>query len=145
MFKNFVIGNYLEIKNWKLEIMSTYLLLSLILFTLGFRGVLRSASLLKIFMSVEVMLASINLFILSLAGDGAKSSVFIMFVWLISVAEISIVLALFILLYRKTKTMDINTLNKLKWWILDCWIILSVIANLSSSEVWQSRMLAKTR
>ena len=105
----------MEIKNWKLEIMSTYLLLSLILFTLGLWGVLRSASLLKIFMSVEVMLASINLFILSLAGDGAKSSVFIMFVWLISVAEISIVLALFILLYRKTKTMDINTLNKLKW------------------------------
>ena len=124
MFKNFVIGNYLEIKNWKLEIMSTYLLLSLILFTLGLWGVLRSASLLKIFMSVEVMLASINLFVLSFFGNAeaslsaeasAKAGVFVMFVWLISVAEISIVLALFILLYRKTKTMDINTLNKLKW------------------------------
>ena len=61
------------------------------------------------------MLASVNLFILSLAGDGAKSSVFIMFVWLISVAEISIVLALFILMYRKMKTMDVNTLKKLRW------------------------------
>lgn len=95
--------------------MNQFLLLSLILFTLGLWGVLRSATLLKIFMSIEVMLASINLFILSLAGDGAKSSVFIMFVWLISVAEISIVLALFILMYRRLKTMDVNTLKKLKW------------------------------
>ncbi|TAN58053.1 NADH-quinone oxidoreductase subunit NuoK [Patescibacteria group bacterium] len=95
--------------------MNHFLLISLILFTLGLWGVLRSASLLKIFMSVEVMLASINLFILSLAGDGAKSSVFIMFVWLISVAEISIVLALFILMYRRLKMMDVNTLKKLKW------------------------------
>ena len=95
--------------------MNQYLLLSLILFTIGLWGVLRSRTLLKIFMSVEVMLASINLFILSLAGDGAKSSVFVMFVWLISVAEISIVLALFILMYRRLKTMDVNTLKKLKW------------------------------
>lgn len=95
--------------------MNQFLLLSLILFTLGLWGVLRSATLLKIFMSIEVMLASVNLFILSLAGDGAKSSVFIMFVWLISVAEISIVLALFILMYRKMKTMDVNTLKKLRW------------------------------
>lgn len=95
--------------------MNQFLLLSLILFTIGLWGVLRSASLLKIFMSVEVMLASINLFILSLSGDGAKSSVFIMFVWLISVAEISIVLALFILMYRRLKTMDVNTLKKLRW------------------------------
>ena len=95
--------------------MNQFLLLSLILFTLGLWGVLRSASLLKIFMSVEVMLASINLFILALFGDGAKSSVFIMFVWLISVAEISIVLALFILMYRRLKTMDVNGLKKLRW------------------------------
>lgn len=104
--------------------MNEYLILSLILFTLGLWGVLRSASLLKIFMSVEVMLASVNLFVLSLSGSAeaslsavasAKAGVFIMFVWLISVAEISIVLALFILMYRKTKTIDVNTLNKLKW------------------------------
>lgn len=95
--------------------MNQFLLLSLILFTLGLWGVLRSVTLLKIFMSVEVMLASINLFILSLAGDGARSSIFVMFVWLISVAEISIVLALFILMYRRLKTMDVNTLKKLKW------------------------------
>ena len=95
--------------------MTAYLLLSLILFTLGLWGVLRSASLLKIFMSVEVMLASINLFILALFGDGAKSSVFIMFVLLISLAQISIVLALFILMYRRLKIMDVNGLKKLRW------------------------------
>lgn len=104
--------------------MNQFLLLSLILFTIGLWGVLRSATLLKIFMSVEVMLASINLFVLSLFGGAeaslsavasAKAGVFIMFVWLISVAEISIVLALFILMYRRLKTTDVNTLNKLRW------------------------------
>lgn len=98
------------------QTMNTYLLLSLILFTLGLWGVLRESSLLKIFMSIEVMLASINLFILSLAGDaGGRSDIFVMFVWLISVAEISIVLALFILMYRKLKTVNVNELKKLRW------------------------------
>lgn len=95
--------------------MNPYLLLSLVLFTLGIWGVLRESSLLKIFMSIEVMLASINLFVISLSGDGPRSSVFVMFVWLISVAEISIVLALFILMYRKMKIININQLKKLRW------------------------------
>ena len=96
--------------------MNPYLLLSLILFTLGVWGVLRESSLLKIFMAIEVMLASISLFVLSLAQDATgKSDVFVMFVWLISVAEISIVLALFILMFKKRKTVDVNELKKLKW------------------------------
>ncbi|OGG44486.1 hypothetical protein A2841_00195 [Candidatus Kaiserbacteria bacterium RIFCSPHIGHO2_01_FULL_48_10] len=96
--------------------MNPYLLLSLILFTLGVWGVLRESSLLKIFMAIEVMLASISLFVLSLAQDATgKSDVFVMFVWLISVAEISIVLALFILMFKKMKTVDVNELKKLKW------------------------------
>lgn len=96
--------------------MDPFLILSLTLFTLGVWGVLRESSLLKIFMAIEVILASVNLFVLSLAGDaGGKSDIFVMFVWLISVAEISVVLALFILMFKKMKTIDVDTLKKLKW------------------------------
>ncbi len=96
--------------------MDPFLILSLTLFSLGVWGVLRESSLLKIFMAIEVMLASVNLFVLSLAGDaGGKSDVFIMFVWLISVAEISVVLALFILMFKKMKSIDVDSLKKLKW------------------------------
>lgn len=94
-----------------------YLLLCSILFAIGVVGVLIRRNVIIIMMSVELMLNAVNLLLAAFSayhGD-ASGQVFVFFVMALAAAEVAVGLAIIIMVYRNTKSIDINSLNRLKW------------------------------
>jgi len=83
-----------------------YLVLSAVLFTIGVIGVLTRRNAIVIFMSIEIMLNSVNLTLVAFAsfmGDTA-GQVFVFFVMAVAAAEAAVGLAIVLALFRKKKT-----------------------------------------
>jgi NADH-quinone oxidoreductase subunit K len=94
-----------------------YLVLAAVLFSIGTVGALTRRNGITIFLSIELMLNSVNLLILSYArmlGD-QTGQVIVFFVLAVAAAEAAIGLALFIAVYRLRHTIDVNRLNLLRW------------------------------
>src|SRR6187401_1396419 len=94
-----------------------YVWLSAALFTIGVMGVLYRRNAIVIFMCIELMLNAVNLLLVMFSnyyGD-ASGQVFVFFIMAVAAAEVAVGLAILIMMYRNTKTTDINILNKLKW------------------------------
>ena len=93
-----------------------YVLLSTVLFSIGILGVLFRRNALIIMMSVELMLNAVNLLLVAFStywGDAA-GQVFVFFVMVVAAAEVAVGLAILVMVYRNTKSTDIDVLNKLK-------------------------------
>ena len=94
-----------------------YILLSAIIFSIGVIGVLIRRNAIVIFMSVELMLNAVNLLLTAFSvyrGDAA-GQVFVFFIMALAAAEVAIGLAIIVMIYRNTNSIDINVLNRLKW------------------------------
>jgi len=94
-----------------------YILLSAIIFSIGVMGVLLRRNAIVIFMSVELMLNSVNLLLTAFSvyrGDAA-GQVFVFFIMALAAAEVAVGLAIIVMIYRNTNSVDINVLNRLKW------------------------------
>jgi NADH-quinone oxidoreductase subunit K len=94
-----------------------YMWLSSILFCIGVVGVLTRRNAIVIFMSVELMLNAVNLLLTVFSvyrGDSA-GQVFVFFVMALAAAEVAIGLAIIVMIYRNTSSIDVNVLNRLKW------------------------------
>jgi NADH-quinone oxidoreductase subunit K len=94
-----------------------YILLSAIIFSIGVLGVLLRRNAIVIFMSVELMLNSVNLLLTAFSvyhGDAA-GQVFVFFIMALAAAEVAVGLAIIVMIYRNTNSIDINVLNRLKW------------------------------
>ncbi len=94
-----------------------YILLSAIIFTIGVIGVLIRRNAIVIFMSVELMLNAVNLLLTAFSvyrGD-ASGQVFVFFIMALAAAEVAVGLAIIVMIYRNTNSIDINVLNRLKW------------------------------
>ncbi|MBD1363746.1 NADH-quinone oxidoreductase subunit NuoK [Mucilaginibacter sp. ZT4R22] len=94
-----------------------YILLSAIIFSIGVMGVLLRRNAIVIFMSVELMLNSVNLLLTAFSvyrGDAA-GQVFVFFIMALAAAEVAVGLAIIVMIYRNTNSIDINVLNRLKW------------------------------
>ncbi|MEY3678729.1 MAG: hypothetical protein RI924_870 [Bacteroidota bacterium] len=94
-----------------------YILLSAIIFAIGVMGVLIRRNAIVIFMSVELMLNAVNLLLTAFSayrGDAA-GQVFVFFIMALAAAEVAVGLAIIVMVYRNTSSVDINVLNKLKW------------------------------
>jgi len=94
-----------------------YILFSTIMFSIGVVGVLIRRNAIVIFMSVELMLNSVNLLLTAFSvyrGD-ASGQVFVFFVMALAAAEVAVGLAIIVMIYRNTHSTDINVLNRLKW------------------------------
>lgn len=94
-----------------------YLWLSATLFTIGVLGVLYRRNAIIIFMCIELMLNAVNLLLVAFSDyyNDASGQVFVFFIMAVAAAEVAVGLAILIMMYRNTKTTDINVLNKLKW------------------------------
>ena len=94
-----------------------YVLLSITLFTIGVMGVLFRRNAIIIFMSVELMLNAVNLLLVAFSSYHADAAgqVFVFFIMAVAAAEVAVGLAILIMIYRNTKSIDIDFLNKLKW------------------------------
>ncbi|RZM08739.1 MAG: NADH-quinone oxidoreductase subunit NuoK [Pedobacter sp.] len=103
-----------------------YLFLSIALFAIGIVGVLTRRNAIIIFMCVELMLNSVNLLLVAvskmhhLAGAatnavaGTEGQLFVFFIMVVAAAEVSVGLAIIVMMYRNIHSVDINFLNRLK-------------------------------
>ncbi|MFC2129943.1 NADH-quinone oxidoreductase subunit NuoK [Bacteroidota bacterium] len=94
-----------------------YLILAAVLFTIGTIGVLTRRNAIVIFMSIELMLNSVNLTLVSFSsymGDVA-GQVFVFFVMAVAAAEAAVGLAIIIALFRIKQTVYVDEVNIMKW------------------------------
>lgn len=94
-----------------------YIALSAVLFGLGVMGVLFRRNAIIILMCIELMLNAANLLLVAFSSyyNNAHAQVFVFFIMAVAAAEVAVGLAILIMIYRNTKSTDINFLNKLKW------------------------------
>jgi len=100
-----------------------YLLVSGLLFTLGFAGVLMRRNLIIIFMSIELMLNAANLSLVafsrfrtnSLGHPNYDGQVFVFFIITVAAAEVAVGLAIIVALYRARRTTHVEDINSLKF------------------------------
>lgn len=93
-----------------------YIILSSILFVIGVMGVLLRRNAIVIFMSIELMLNAVNLLLAAFSafrGDAA-GQIFVFFIMAVAAAEVAAGLAIIVMIYRNTRSIDINFLNRLK-------------------------------
>ena len=100
-----------------------YLIVSGMLFTIGFAGVLLRRNIIIIFMSLELMLNAANLslvafsrFRLNAAGvPDYNAQVFVFFIITVAAAEVAVGLAIIVALYRARQTTHVEDINSLKF------------------------------
>lgn len=97
--------------------LSYYLLLSAFLFVTGVAGVLTRRNAIVILMCIELMLNAVNLSLVafSFALGNVTGQVLVIFVMAVAAAEAAVGLAIVIALFRNKQSVDIDTINILKW------------------------------
>jgi NADH-quinone oxidoreductase subunit K len=92
------------------------LILATILFLLGLVGVLTRRNLIFVLMSLEIMLNAAGLAFVVGASRWGEADGQVMFLMILSLAaaEVAIGLGLVLQLFNKHKTLDLDTLNKMR-------------------------------
>lgn len=106
-----------------------YIFLSIALFCIGIAGVLTRRNAIIIFMCIELMLNAVNLLLVAFskmhfrvaaeAGNlsttaGTDGQLFVFFIMVVAAAEVSVGLAIIVMMYRNIHSVDVNFLNRLK-------------------------------
>ncbi|MCG6912688.1 NADH-quinone oxidoreductase subunit NuoK [bacterium BMS3Abin03] len=94
-----------------------YLILSAIMFSTGVVGVLIRRNAIVVFMSIELMLNSANLTLVTFSSYLGNSigQIFVFFVMAVAAAEAAVGLAIIIALFRNKLTVNIDEINIFKW------------------------------
>lgn len=95
---------------------SYFILLSAVLFTLGVLGVLVRRNALVVFMSIELMLNSANLALVTFAQarQSLGGQILVFFVITVAAAEVAVGLALLVAIFGTKRTTDIDEISSLK-------------------------------
>jgi len=114
-----------------------YIFLSLALFAIGIVGVLTRRNAIIIFMCIELMLNAVNLLLVAFSkmhnlsalqdaqkaklpvteavlSAGTDGQLFVFFIMVVAAAEVSVGLAIIVMMYRNIHSVDVNFLNRLK-------------------------------
>ncbi len=103
-----------------------YIFVSIALFCIGVAGVLTRRNAIIVFMCIELMLNAVNLLLVAFskmhyalgvannATAGIDGQLFVFFIMVVAAAEVSVGLAIIVMMYRNTHSADINFLNRLK-------------------------------
>lgn len=94
-----------------------YVILASILFSIGVMGVLIRRNIIIIFMAIELMLNAVNLLMVGFSvqhGD-PDGQVFVFFIMAVAAAEITVGLAILMMIYRNTGSVSVDSLKNLKW------------------------------
>jgi NADH-quinone oxidoreductase subunit K len=93
-----------------------YLFLSLALFCIGIMGTLMRRNAIIIFMCIELMLNAVNLLLVAFSKmyGSADAQIMVFFIMVVAAAEVSVGLAVIVMMYRKVHSVDVNILNRLK-------------------------------
>lgn len=100
-------------------IVSQFLLLAAVLFAMGIYGVLVRRNAILVLLSVELMLAAVNINLVAFGahvGDSlATGQIFALFVITVAAAEVGIGLAIVLLIYRNRTSANVDELDLMKW------------------------------
>lgn len=103
-----------------------YIFLAVALFCIGVIGAVTRRNTIIVFMCIELMLNSVNLLLVAfskmhmVAGNAfapaaaTGGQLFVFFIMIVAAAEVSVGLAIIVMMYRNTHSIDINFLNRLK-------------------------------
>lgn len=101
-----------------------YIALAVTLFSIGVVGVLIRRNAIIVFMCIELMLNAANLLLVAFSKThvattgaplaGIDGQLFVFFVMVVAAAEVSVGLAIIVMLYRNTHSVDVDFLNRLK-------------------------------
>jgi NADH-quinone oxidoreductase subunit K len=93
-----------------------YVVLSVLLFAIGFFGVLLRKNTLVIYMCLELMLVAVTLALVAFSryNGTMDGNVFVFFILTVAAAEVAVGLAIIVALFRKRQTIQIDQLNTLK-------------------------------
>jgi NADH-quinone oxidoreductase subunit K len=107
-----------------------YIFVALALFSIGVVGVLTRRNAIIVFMCIEIMLNAVNLLLVAFSkmhaatyaaaapgtvtGTGIDGQLFVFFIMVVAAAEVSVGLAIIVMMYRNIHSVDINFLNRLK-------------------------------
>lgn len=103
-----------------------YIFLSIALFCIGIAGVLIRRNAIIVFMCIELMLNAANLLLVAFskmhhlkgvatnANAGIDGQLFVFFIMVVAAAEVSVGLAIIVMMFRNVHSVDVNFLNRLK-------------------------------
>lgn len=97
--------------------LSSYLILSAILFSIGVVGFLLRRNTIVIFMSIELMLNAANLAFVAFARflHSMDGQIFVFFVMAVAAAEAVVGLAIIMAMFRTRETVNADEMNLMKW------------------------------
>ncbi len=92
------------------------LVLSAVLFAIGFLGVLIRKNTLVIYMCLELMLVASTLALVAFSkfNGTLDGNVFVFFILTVAAAEVAVGLAIIVALFRRRQTVQVEQLNQLK-------------------------------
>ena len=101
-----------------------YITLASILFCIGVTGALTRRNAIIIFMCIELMLNAVNLLLVAfskmppagaaagtIATTGTDAQLFVFFIMVVAAAEVSVGLAIIVMMYRNVHSIDVNFLK----------------------------------
>ena len=108
-----------------------YIAFAATLFSIGVAGVLIRRNAIIVFMCIEMMLNAVNLLLVAFSkinvsavtavtnrdanvSDGTDAQLFVFFIMVVAAAEVSVGLAIIVMMYRTVRSVDITFLNRLK-------------------------------
>lgn len=96
--------------------LSYYFALSVIMFVIGFVGVVLRRNALLIFMSLELMFNAANLAFVAFAAyhQVLSGQLYVFFVMAVAAAEVGVGLALMVEIFRTKQSIDVDQMNSLK-------------------------------
>jgi NADH-quinone oxidoreductase subunit K len=100
-----------------------YLIVSGMLFTIGFAGVMLRRNIIIIFMSLELMLNAANLSLVAFSrfqvgptgAPNYNAQVFVFFIITVAAAEVAVGLAIIVALFRARQTTHVEDIDSLKF------------------------------
>ncbi len=94
-----------------------YLALAVVLFTIGAVGAIVRRNAIVVFMCIEIMLGAVNLVFItfSRANQSVEGIFMVMFIMAVAAAEAAVGLGVFVLMYRKRGTINVDSFNLMKW------------------------------
>ena len=99
--------------------LTNFLVLSALLFAIGFYGVLARRSAILILIGVELMLAGVTINFIAFATyrdpHAFSGLVFALFVITVAAAEVGLALGIVLQLFRERQTANVDAASSLKW------------------------------
>ncbi len=100
-------------------LISQFLLLGAALFSLGIYGMLTRKNAVLVLLSIELMLAGVNINLVAfdrfLSDPEVAGQIFALFVITVAAAEVGLALAIILRIYRNRATVNVDEIDLMRW------------------------------